>query len=197
MNGDGIDWAAARARLDLLARRLEGGGPGDAAILRQRAARLARPRAAPAAGGSPYVVFRRGAGRFAVPLAQVRETPVLRALRPVPGVPPHIAGLALVASRPLPVVELGWFLEAGIPAAAPTVLVVAEMSTHAFALAADRIEGVSDLPTEAAAAALRRTAMIRAFVAGITDDMVTIIDLEALAADSRFVVNDEVGGREG
>jgi chemotaxis signal transduction protein len=198
MNDHGVDWGMARLRLDRLARSLDDEARHDAAVMQRRAARLAKPPApAAAADTAGFVVFRRGRGRFGAPLAQVRETPALRTLLRVPAVPPHILGLALAKGQPLPVVELGWFLDEGMPVEAPAAMLVAELPGLQFALAADRIEGVAMVRRGAAAAALQHIGKVRPFVLGITEDMLTLVDLEALAGDARFVVNDEVGGRAG
>lgn len=197
MTGVGIDWSASRARLDDLARRLSDTAGRDAAILTARAARLAEAPGEVDADRAAFVVFRRGDARFAVPLAQARETPAVRTLLPLPCVPPHIRGLALAKGQLLPVVELSWFVEAPIPRDVPALFLVAEVPGQEFALAADEIEGVRDLRPLAAAAALRGIGKVRPFVSGITEEMVTMVDLSALAMDARFVVNDEVGGKAG
>jgi len=186
-----VDWPQAHRRVQRLGQRLD--AQPDPALLARRAQLLAAtPPAATAAEIRPYVAYRRGGGRYAVPLAQAGEAIAMRGLFRLPCTPAHILGLALHKGQPVPAIELSWFLDdLELPANPPARLLVADVAAAAFALAADVIEGVRPVDMRVLAAGRRP------FVAGITGDMLTLLDLDVLAGDARFVVNEEVGGRAG
>ena len=83
-------------------------------ILEERAAVLARPTEAVAAGDTlELVILVVGKERYGIPIQQVHEIQALTAgLTPVPGIPPHWIGLMNLRGRLHPVLDLGHFLNA-------------------------------------------------------------------------------------
>lgn len=109
---ESIDWTAARRRLDESARSLANALDPKAEdveeILRRRALSLARREAQAPGDRSPreVLVFRLGAERYALPLADVREVLRLSDPVPVPGAPSAILGVVAVRGEIRPVVDL-------------------------------------------------------------------------------------------
>ncbi|MCS0502266.1 chemotaxis protein CheW [Ancylobacter mangrovi] len=192
----GVDWRAAEERLARLADALHGRRRDEAELLRRRAARLAaRPADAPAGNERPYLAFRRGEDRIAIAMEALREAVRPRSVLPLPGVPPHIRGVVLNRGEVVPVVEAGWFLDPDlVQAEAPALLLVVEAGGTRFALAADLLDEVRSLDPSAGGAAMHASGRLPPFVVGLADDLLNIVDLDLLAADARFRVQEEVGG---
>ncbi len=93
----GIDWRAARERLESARRAIESGARSDEqldALYRARAALLAKPPGADtAARGESIMIFRLGTARYAAALADVVEVAARPRIAPAPGAPAEIAGL--------------------------------------------------------------------------------------------------------
>lgn len=94
---EGIDWRAARERLERIRRAIESGARSDEqldALYRARAALLSKPAGADAiAPGESIMIFRLGTARYGIPLADVAEVAARPRMAPAPGAPPEIAGL--------------------------------------------------------------------------------------------------------
>lgn len=117
-----------------------------------------------------HLTFRSAGGRYAIPMAAVRE--VLRSLplAPVPGTPPWVAGVANVRGDIVTVVDLAAFL--GQDAAADPhalVLLTTAGDEHVLALAVDDVLGIRPLPPGAAGTATPDEHLAR-FLRGVTVD---------------------------
>ncbi|QIB34543.1 chemotaxis protein CheW [Ancylobacter pratisalsi] len=191
-----VDWSRARHMLTRLSAAVEGRGRDENAILRQRAARLATPPPVAEDGRArPYIAFRRGEDRMAVALTALQEVVRPRSVLNLPGVSPHICGVAFNRGEVVAVAEIGWFLAPdSLPTAAPALLLIVEASGMRFALAADVLEGIHSLDPLSGSAAMQASGRMPPFVAGLTGDLLTMIDLELLVADARFRIQGEVGG---
>lgn len=94
------------------------------------------------------LIVRLDGERIALRADDVESVVELEGLTPVPGVPPHIAGLAALRSRVLTVVDCVAALDPGrtIGAMRDAVVVVAE--GHPYALLVDGVEDVVDAEGE-------------------------------------------------
>lgn len=145
----------------------------ERAILEARARTLARPliSEAPDAGARDLVFFTLAGERFAAEATQVDEAFATAALTPLPGERPWLLGIVAHRGGVLPVLDLRALLAPGGPDDAPLTHVVA--TGHGFGIAAEAVEETA-----------------RATPAELTAARVTVLDLEALAADPRLRIDD-------
>jgi purine-binding chemotaxis protein CheW len=170
---------------------------GSERILRARAEALARP-------VTPVAVFTDeleinvlsfGDERYGIPTSHVLEVLALRDLTPVPCTPPFVLGILNYRGRILTVLDLRPLFElpgdgstsghrvVAVSAAGITFGIFAETASAPITLdAAELAPPPMTLPVD-------RQALIR----GVTREMVSVLDLEALARDPRIQVNDEWG----
>lgn len=115
-------------------------------------------------------------------------------LTPLPGARPFLAGAIQHRGRILGVFDLGRLLALPIAAspASPVRVVVVQAMGMTFGLQADEVSGVVRVDARDVAAAGAATSSGRqAWLRAPTADMVSILDLDALARDPRLTVNDE------
>lgn len=170
--------------------------PTDTEILQARARTLARPVAAPApaAGRRDLVVFGVGGERYGVPSGHVVEVLPPPELTPVPCTPPAILGVVNHRGRLVAVLHLGPLLQGSLTPPGPGgCLVVVEHGPVRVALLADEVAGVGGLdPAELAPPPAAAPGAGPPLVAGVAPGMVAVLDVPALLADPRIVVNEEV-----
>jgi purine-binding chemotaxis protein CheW len=193
-----FDWERAYTSLDETRRALEElddqSGPTARRILERRARELARRASEPEALREPVdiVVFDRGAERYAVRADAVQGVVPLRELTRVPWTPRCILGVVSHRGRVLPVIDLR---ELPMPTGqsttepAPGLLLAVEASGIAFGLASDEVAGTRTIGAETVGPAPGGP---ETFVRGVLDDMVSLLDVEAIARSPRITVNDEV-----
>lgn len=191
-----LDWQQAYARLEkALASRGDRPPEDVARVLEERARTLARPRtSAPApVQALELLVFSLGEERYGIETVHVLEVVPLRGLTPVPCVPDFVAGVVHHRGRILPVLDLGRFVGFGARASAETGRVVSlEVGVMTFGILADSVAGIVQASAEELAPPpLRDEAGGRTFLRGMTADRVAVLDVEALAADPRLVINEE------
>jgi purine-binding chemotaxis protein CheW len=171
-------------------------------ILRERAARLARPRAADApADAMELLEFRLAGERYAVETRFVNEVHPLRDLTPLPGTPAFIRGIVNLRGKILPVYDLKKFFQ--LPEHGVTDLhriVVVNGGDFEIGLLADVITGVTTLPRAALSPPLPTLSAIAAeFLEGVTAERLTghaeigAHPLELLGAPLELLV--ELGAR--
>jgi purine-binding chemotaxis protein CheW len=175
-----MDWDAARARLRRARATLDRERTPEAErqLLEDRAAALASPPAAEADTGETLdlVVFVLGGQRFAVEARHVLEAVALDHLTPVPGTRASLLGVTNRRGRVLGVMDLRRQLAADAPAGALSHVVAVSVDGMSFGIAAEAVE---------------ETTRERAAVGAVTDDLVTVLDLEAMAADPRLRIEDD------
>lgn len=197
----GIDWQEAHVRLERARRALESGGdlPREevARILRDRALALATPLddAAPAAEMIELLVFSLAGERFGVEIARVLEVTALRELIPVPCTPAFVLGVINYRGRIVTVLELRRLLNLpGEGVAKGRGVIVVEAGGMTFGTVADTIAGTLSVPAHQVAPPPEAFTGLRlALTRGITDALITVLDLDALARTPEIVVNDEEG----
>ena len=126
--------------------------------------------------------------RYGLRLQQVQQVREIGAVTPLPGTPPFWAGLANLRGRLLPVLDLRNYL--GMTPAEATgsrklVVVAARAGTLEVALLVDDVLAVRDV------SASEVRPLIADAVSGVTADLLSILDLDALLADPRLVVQQE------
>ena len=94
-----------------------------------------------------FLVLDMAGERVALPASRVESVVELEGLTPVPGTPPHIAGLAALRSRVLTVVDPHRVLGVEPPAREGACeAVVIEWDAHPYALLVDAVHDVVDAP---------------------------------------------------
>lgn len=163
--------------------------------LAERALVLARPLlAAGPADTVEMVVMALGTERYGVDTQHVREVLALADLAPVPGTPAFWSGVFNVRGTLYPVLDLRRYLSLPDGAAADpsrsVVLVCGAGLT--VGLLVDGTPEVLRVPPVAigpALAGMSRAA--RETVLGVTDNLLNVLDVEVLLADSTLVVREE------
>jgi chemotaxis signal transduction protein len=116
MRRTNIDWDSVRSRLQASERALEGAmaeSPERIEIAyRERALRLAKRQVehGHVSGGLPVLVFRLAQERYAIELKDVAEVIPFTRCTPVPGAPPHFAGVISLRGELRAVLDLGRLL---------------------------------------------------------------------------------------
>jgi len=192
-----VDWQRAHDRLEAARRSLEEGEAlSEAAarrVLEARAQRLAQPLAEPADSGAvlDLLTFSRAGERYAVAAAAVDEVVPLGEPTPVPGVAPAVVGVVNQRGRIVPVVDLAVLLPGTRSEASERhVAVVIAAGEGWFALKADAVSAIAQVPTAEVLPAGEIAERADSVVRGSTPDMVTILDVDALARDPRIETDD-------
>jgi purine-binding chemotaxis protein CheW len=164
-------------------------------ILEERARHLARAADdGPAGATVPLVELAVGPERVAVPLGHVQEIQPLKGLTPVPGAGPYWAGVVNLRGQLYPVLDLRPYLR--LPADGPPdgghIVVVAGAGFKAALWAGD-VHGLRELPPEQLQAPPLAADGAPGVVAGVTADLLTVLDLDALLADPRLLLQEEAG----
>lgn len=177
-NGSRLDWAEARARVDRVGDELARGGTRSGAdrdrVLRDRAARLARP-AKPLVDdprGEMLIVVRLGAERFAFPISGAVE--VIRDPRcsPVPLAPPALAGVLQVRGEIRPVFHLSRAVNLPDPDASSRVVLLLRRGGREAGLLVDGVEDTRPVPVDG-----RRPAPAgMPHILWLTPDLVPVLD---------------------
>lgn len=165
-------------------------------ILEERARALARPldEATPVPE-MELVTFSIGGERYAVEAGCVEEVVLSSGLAPVPCTPPSVRGVVNHRGRIVTVVDLRRLLELpGAEAGRPSHVVVVAAGAMTFGIVADGVPEVTRVRAEDLAPSPSSLSHgVRPFVQGVTPAMALVIDVEALARQPRFIVNEEVG----
>lgn len=195
----GRNWEEAYARLEQIRLVIESGGtrsPEEARrILRARAKALAKPLTEPRiqAEAEELLVFTLAGERYGIEVSQIEAVTPLLGLTPVPGAPPFVLGVMNHRGRILTVLDLREIM--GLPQPGnqkDSWVVVGKGKDALFGLSSDSSGEIGWVESdEIVSRPSFGNGGARAFVRGLTRDMVAVLDLEALAADPQFLVNDE------
>ena len=197
----GIDWQEVHARVERARQALdaaETNSPEEVRrILSERARALAQPLAAPAATGKrlELLVIVLGEERYGIEIAHVEDVLPLRQLTPVPCTPPLVLGVVNHRGRVLPVLDLRRLFDlTGQGVAEASRVVAVEVGEMSVGLYGDGVEGIVEVGVDEVSPASTILGGDRqAFLRGVTRDMLGVLDLDALARDSRIALNDEAG----
>ena len=168
----------------------------ELAVLQARARELARVDESPGEGASVEALSFRLAGEtYAVETAFVREVCALTDLAPVPCTPAFVRGLVNVRGQILCVIDLKAFY--GLPDAGVTDLdrlVIVRDGEVELGVLADEVTGIHDLPVRVLDGAVQTAAGLPAdHVKAVVAGGMILLDVQALLADPRLVVDEEVG----
>ncbi len=195
-----INWREVYARLEQQRKDLEAGGPPPEEvrrILTERAKALAQVREEIRLPIDvlELLVFSLAKERYGVEPTHVADLAPLRGVTPIPGTPPFVLGVMNHVGRLRAVLDLRRLLDHGGEGRTEGKWVLAvETAGMMFGIVCDAVAGIVRIGAhELAPPPVTLSAGRRAFVRGVTADMVTVLDLEALARDPRIVVNDEMG----
>lgn len=166
-------------------------------ILIERARRLAQPPEAPVNGETvDLVVVTLGAETYGVEARFVQEVFPLDEVTPVPQAPAFWAGLVNLRGHLYPLLDLRRFL--GLPSSplaeeekhrVPQKVVLAAAAGLEVGLLVDDVPQVRQvLCREIGASPVEVAGPGRSFTSGVTADLLTVLDVEALLADPRLVV---------
>ncbi len=201
MTGAPIDWPALRDRLSATASEQADEEPRRVAqILRQRARTAAQvPVKASDVPTLSVLTFGLAGETYALETKHVRQVFRLHRLTPLPGTPPHVAGVTNLRGNVLAVLDLRSFFD--IPtrglAEFDRVVVLGDPAHGGFGLLTDSIDGVRALPVGELAANLPTLGGVRArYLIGVTASAVVVLDGAKLLADPGLKV-DAVRGRTG
>ena len=205
-NGEGlearsaIDWEEVYAQLERRRQAVDAGGlpPEELKrILRERAKALAQVReeAKTPTEVLELLVFALANDRYGVEPTHVLDVAPVRRLTSLPGAPGFVLGVMNHMGRIHPVLDLRRLLDPGAEwRTEGKYVVVVETGEMTFGIACDAVTGMIRIGAhEVAPAPATFAAGRRGFIRGVTADIVTVLDLEALARDPRIVVNDEIG----
>ena len=198
---DPFNWEEAYARLELARRALETGGdrpPMEVKrILRERAQALARPleEAPTHTEMLELLVFSLAGERYGIETGFVLEVLSLRELTPVPCTPAFVLGVVNHRGRILSVLDFRRLFElAGQGGTEGGRIAAVEAGGMMFGVFAESVAGTVRVPAHnVAPPPVTLTGDRQSFIRGVTDEMVVVLDLEAIARDPRIVVNEEIG----
>jgi purine-binding chemotaxis protein CheW len=162
------------------------------AILDERAAILAQaPAAALRLNQLDVLEFLIASERFAVEARFVREATKLFALTPLPCTPEFVLGLINFRGQIMPLLDLREILELpGRTANMDSRVVVVQTRTVCAAISVDEISGIRSLPElELQSARQLVRPSLWGLFKGVTGDRLAVLDIEALFADPRLIVD--------
>jgi purine-binding chemotaxis protein CheW len=181
------DWDNIRARLERIREILDREeNPSPEAVARawsERAKRYAateesRDTIGGSAAGEAVLVFRLGGDRYGIPVSSVREVLPQARIAPVPGAPAGVAGLIQLRGEIRPVYDLHQRLQ--MPASAPRpakggeTVIVLSAGARDFGVRVDAVEEIRSCSLDE-----RRQPGRSPWVAGITEDLVSILNMES------------------
>ena len=199
--GQIVDWQDVHVRLERTQKAIHTGGvlPQEeiARILNSRALALAAPPedAAPATQMISLLIFTLSGDRFGIETTHILEALDLQGLISVPCTPTFVVGVVNYKGRILTVLDLRRLLGlSGEGVTKGSKIVSVEAGDMTFGIAVDAVGGIMLVsahkvtpPPEAL------TGPCLALTRGITEELITILDLDALARAPAILVNEQVG----
>jgi purine-binding chemotaxis protein CheW len=194
------DWQEVHARLERARLAMESGGelqPEEIArILTDRALALAKPLedGTPSTEMIELLVVSLGGERFGIETVYAIEAISLRELIPVPCTPAFVLGVVNYRGRILAVLDLRRIL--GLPGEGVTEgskVVSVEAGGMTFGIVVDTVAGtMSVLAHKVAPPPEALTGLRLTLTRGMTEELITILDLDALARAPAILVNEQV-----
>ncbi|GLQ50783.1 chemotaxis protein CheW [Dyella flava] len=140
------------------------------------------------------VEFQLAYERYAIESRYVREIYPLESLTPLPCAPPFVLGIINLRGEILSVIDIKVFFE--LPAQGLTDLnkvIVLQMDSMVLGVLADAVNGVRRVRIGEIQPSLPTLANIRdAYLKGLTESRLVILDGEKLLSDTNIVVNEQV-----
>ena len=196
-----MDWTELHRRIQEAQSAAEhgvGADPESGGILESRARSLAKePEKKEASEEHLEVVkFLLGREKYALETSFVREVYPLRDLTYLPCVPAFVRGIINVRGQILCVIDLRRMFGLSDSEVGPTSkVIVVRDGRMELGIVADMIVGVHAIPERQIQATLPTLTDICAeYLRGVTSDQVAILDVEAILADKRIIVHEELEG---
>ena len=165
------------------------------AILVDRARALAKSSDVDASEGMPLVVFSLATETYGIPTDYVRDVQPLRQITPVPCTPDFVVGVINIRGSIYSVIDIRSFF--GVRAkeiTAATKVIVVDTADLQVGILADDVSGAMSVPRDEINPPLAAQATIKEeYIEGVTNDMLIILNLEALMQDERIIIHEEVG----
>jgi purine-binding chemotaxis protein CheW len=195
-----IDWQEVHARLERARLAMESGGelqPEEIArILTDRARALAEPLedGTPSTEMIELLVVSLGGERFGIETVYAIEAISLRELIPVPCTPAFVLGVVNYRGRILAVLDLRRILGlSGEGVTEGSKVVSVEAGGMTFGIIVDTIAGTMSVPAHKVAPPPEALTGLRLVLTrGMTEELITILDLDALARAPAILVNEQV-----
>lgn len=197
MTANSLDWDQLRRRVQKIQSDLEWDAAVSPAerekILKDRAKLLAQRERKDAEGERLEVVeFLLAYERYAFETSFVREVYPLKDLTPIAGAPSFVLGIINVRGRILSVVDLRKIFE--LPAKGLTdlnkVIIIGNASME-YGVVSDAILGVRSVPLGNIQSSLPTLTGLRdAYLKGVTNDQVVILDAGKLLGDEKLVLHE-------
>jgi len=164
-------------------------------ILEERARNLARPLEKEDDGDAvSLVVVGVGAEEYGLDITRLQETKPLSGLTHLPNVPPFWRGLVNLRGHLVPVLDVRRYLQLPeISSGDEGIVVVVAVRDLAVGLLVDSVTDIRRVPLGQIKAPPADTAGTRSqAVRGVTNDLISVLDLDALLADPSLSVQAEM-----
>jgi chemotaxis signal transduction protein len=191
-----VNWTSVRERLAAAQHRLDAiDQPVEGEFYERLKAGTVGLGPSTAAEATPepnsLVVFRIGNERYAVDAIDVLEVVALTRVTALPGLPALYRGLITHRGIVFPLVDIRWlFGGAAVETASPEQAILFFSETYALAVAADEVETFVRVAAADIAATGDGERAGAAAIRGVTADGVIVLDVSALLADARLVVDE-------
>jgi len=165
------------------------------ATLLERARALAKTSDTALRDGVPLVVFSLAEETYGVPTRHVRDVQPLRQVTPVPCTPDFVIGVINIRGSIYSVIDIRSFFGVCEQTTTPaTKVIVVDTGALEVGILADDVSGALSVPRDEINPPLAAQATVKEqYVQGVTNDMLIILDLEALLKDDHLAVCEEVG----
>jgi len=192
-------WEGIRRRLETnrtaLERRFEPTADERNAILKARAAELAREAVGEAAAETwiTVVEFVLAQEKYGIEPDFVRDIFPLKTLTPIPCTPPFVLGVTNLRGEILSVIDLKRFFDLPDKGLSSfTKVIVLESEAMTFGILADAVIGTRSIPQADIQPPLPTLTEVREeYLKGVTNDRIAILDAESLLSDEKIVVHEE------
>lgn len=196
-----VDWQDVHVRMEQIQKAIQTGDepPQEeiARILNSRALALAAPPedTAPATEMIQLLVVTLSGERFGIETAPAIEAISLQGLIPVPCTPTFVVGVVNYKGRILTVLDLRRLLGlSGEGVTEGSKIVLVEAGGMTFGIIVDTVVGIMlVLANKMMPPPETLTGLRLALTRGMTEELITILDLDALARSPTILVNEQVG----
>ena len=143
---------------------------------------------------SEFIIVTIGPEKFALEIRTIQEIQTLRGLTSVPGANDVCSGVVNLRGRLLPVLDLARTL--GIQSESSQAnengrIVVVSVGHYHMGLLVEDVLGVKEIPNGSIRPSLvDSSSQAREIVSGITADMISVLDLNALDTDPRVMIQE-------
>lgn len=164
-------------------------------ILQMRANALARVNKEESTETTQLVVFSLSNEKYGIATHQVREVQPLRQISPVPCTPDFVIGVINIRGAIYSVIDIREFL--GAPdnkLTESTKVILVKAADLEVGIMADDVLGEISIPLHQIKPPLAtRGGYKEEYVQGVTREMLSILNLDALLRDERIIIHEEVG----